>query len=154
MCYGTDMTRGRGKAAPFSIRLDERDDDFVQTEARRLKRPRGVVVQDYTAEAIRARRFPGIAFRGDDHRRRAWVIGTGLDIWEIVRLLRDFGSEHELVKEYELTPGQIRIAVAYFNEYRDEIEGQLAAGRWSDGELASRYPFIQSFEAATADVGS
>ena len=148
------MTRGRGKSAPFSIRLDRRDDDYVQTEAKRLKRPRGAVVQDYTSEAIRMRRFPGIAFRGDDHRRRAWVIGTGLDIWEIVGLLRDFGSEQELAKEYEFTPGQIRIALAYYNEYRDEVEEQLARGRQSAEELASRYPFIQSFEAATADVGS
>lgn len=148
------MTHGRGKSAPFSIRLDRRDDDYVQTEAKRLNRPRGAVVQDYTSEAIRMRRFPGIAFRGDDHRRRAWVIGTGLDIWEIVGLLRDFGSEQELVKEYELTPGQIRIALAYHNEYRDEVDGQLARGRQSAEELASRYPFIQSFEAATANVGS
>jgi len=147
------MPPGTGKSAPFSIRLDRRDDDYVQSEARRLNRPRGAVVQDFAAEAIRMRRFPGIAFRGDDHRRRAWVIGTGLDIWELIGLLRDFGSEQELGTEYELTPGQIRIALAYYNEYRGEIEEQLARGRPSSEELASRYPFIQSFEAATADVG-
>lgn len=147
------MARGGRKSAPFSIRLDQRDDEYVQTQAKRLNRPRGSVVQDFTSEAIRMRRFPGIAFRGDDQRRRAWVIGTGLDIWEIVSLLRDFGSERELMQEYELTPGQIRIALAYFNEYHDEVEEQLERGRQPVAELASRYPFIQSFEAATADVG-
>lgn len=148
------MARGERKSTPFSIRLDRRDDDYVQTEARRLNRPRGAIVQDYTSEAIRMRRFPGVAFRGDDHRRRAWVIGTGLDIWEIVGLLRDLGSEHELAREYDLTPGQIRIALAYYGEYRDEVERQLVSGRQSVEELVSRYPFIQSLEAATADVGS
>lgn len=97
--------------------------------------------------------FPGVAFRGDDRRRRAWVVGTGLDIWEIVGLLRDFGSEQALAKEYEVTPGQIRIALAYYNEYRDEVERQLGSGRQSLEEIASRYPFVQSFEAAAADVG-
>ncbi len=62
------------------------------------------------------RRYPGIAFRGDDHRRRAWVLGTALDVWEIVALLRDFGSEGELGQEYGLTPGQIRITVAYYKD--------------------------------------
>ena len=148
------MSRGGGKSAPFSIRLDQRDDTYVQSEAKRLNRPRGAVVQDYTSEAIRMRRFPGVGFRGDDHRRRAWLIGTGLDIWELVGLLRDFGSERELINEYGLTPGQIRIALAFYNEYRDEVEEQLGQGRQSAEEMASRYPFIQTFEGATADVGS
>jgi uncharacterized protein (DUF433 family) len=148
------MSPGKGKAAPFSIRLERQDDDYVQSEARRLNRPRGAVVQGFTSEAIRMRRFPGIAFRGDDHRRRAWVIGTGLDIWELVALVRDFGSEQELAQEYDLTPGQIRIALAYYNEYRDEVEEQLTRGRPPLEQLSSRYPFIQSFEAATPDVGS
>ena len=60
------MSRGRGKSAPFSIRLGRQDDDYVQSEAKRLNRPRGAVVQDYTSEAIRMRRFPGVAFRGED----------------------------------------------------------------------------------------
>lgn len=144
------MARGKRKSAPFSIRLETQEDAFVKEEARRLRRPRGAVVEAYTAEAIRMRRFPGIAFRGDDYRRRAWVIGAGLDVWELVALLRDFGSEQELAREYELTPGQIRVALAYYQEFRDEIEDELDRGRRSQAELASRYPFIQTFEAAVA----
>lgn len=30
-----------------------------------------------------------IAFRGDDARRRAWVIGSGLDVWEILQAIAD-----------------------------------------------------------------
>src|SRR5919109_3493420 len=101
------MARSARKAAPFSIRLRAEDDRFVKEEARRLQRPRGALVEAYAAEAIRTRRFPGIAFRGDDYRRRAWVVGTGLDVWEIVALLRDFGSERKVAQEYDLTPGQI-----------------------------------------------
>jgi len=73
------------KSAPFSIRLGPQEDRFVREEAQRLRRSRGSVVESYTAEAIRMRRFPGIAFRGEDERRRAWVIGTGLDVWETLR---------------------------------------------------------------------
>ena len=57
-----------------------------------------------TEETARTRRFPGIAFRGDDARRRAWVIGSGLDVWEIIQMLEDFGSADALVAETQLTP--------------------------------------------------
>jgi uncharacterized protein (DUF433 family) len=99
------------------------------------------------------RRYPGIAFRGGDHRRRAWILGTGLDVWEIVALLRDFASEQKLAEEYGLTPGQIRIAGAYADEFSSEIEEQLAVGRRSEDELRARYPFIQTFEQATTLAG-
>ncbi len=62
------MGRSAQKAAPFSIRLRAEDDRFVKEEARRLQRPRGTLVEAYAAEAIRTRRYPGIAFRGDDYR--------------------------------------------------------------------------------------
>jgi uncharacterized protein (DUF433 family) len=147
------MARGPQKAQPFSIRLRNEDDRFVTDEARRLKRPRGTIVEEYASEAIRTRRYPGIAFRGNDYRRRAWVIGTGLDVWEIVALTRDFASERELAGEYELAPGQIRIALAYYKEFTDEIDDLIARGRRSEQELLARYPFIQTLDEAAADGG-
>src|SRR5262245_30042854 len=140
------MARQRQKAQPFNIRLHLDDDRFVAEEARRLKRPRGALVQEYVSEAIRTRRYPGIAFRGDDYRRRAWVIGTGLDVWEIVALMNDFADERKLAQEYELAPGQIRIALAYYQEFPEEIDDLVARGRRSEEELARRYPFIQRRE--------
>ena len=98
-----------GKAAPFRIRLRAEDDRFVTDEARRLQWSRRALVEAYAAEAIRMRRYPGVAFRGDDHRRRAWVAGTGLDVWEIIALLKEFGGERALAEDHGLTPGQIRI---------------------------------------------
>ena len=145
------MARGAAKAAPFSIRLRIEDDRFVKEEARRLQRPRGALVEAYAAEAIRSRRFPGIAFRGDDFRRRAWVVGTGLDVWEVVALLTDFGSERALAMEHGLTPGQIRIARAYYDEFADEIDELIARGGLPEADVLRRYPFIQTFDAAVHD---
>lgn len=136
------------KSQPFSIRLGEPEDAFIQQEAKRLGRSRSAVVEAYATETIRMRRFPGIAFRGDDHRRRAWVLGTGLDVWEVVTLTRELGSEEALADEYGLTPGQIRIALAYYREFPDEVEEELEQGRRSQEELETRYPFIQAFDAA------
>ena len=147
------MARKREKAQPFSIRLRAEDDRFVTDESRRLKRARGSLVEEYASESIRSRRYPGIGFRGHDYRRRAWVVGTGLDVWEVVALTRDFGDEQALADEYALSPGQIRIALAYAKEFGDEIEDLIASGRRTERELAMRYPFIEASEEAAADGG-
>ena len=42
-------------------------------------------------EAARAERHPGIAFRGTEGSRRAWVPGTALDVWEIVAGYEEMG---------------------------------------------------------------
>jgi uncharacterized protein (DUF433 family) len=144
------VARREHKAQPFSIRLRAGDDRFVKDEARRLQRPRGALVEAYASEAIRTRRYPGIAFRGDDYRRRAWVLGTGLDVWEIVALLRDFGNERELAHEYGLTPGQVRIAIAYHKEFAEEVDDLIARGRRSEEEIVVRYPFVQTFDETAA----
>lgn len=73
------MTRAR-KSRPFSIRLSQTTDRFVEAEARRTKRSKGAIVEALTEEAARMRRFPGIGFRDEDANRRAWMIGTGLDV--------------------------------------------------------------------------
>jgi uncharacterized protein (DUF433 family) len=147
------MGRDAQKAEPFSIRLRWEDDRFVKDEARRLRRSRSAVVEAYASEAIRMRRYPGIAFRGEDHRRRAWVLGTGLDVWEIVALLSDAGSERGLAEEYALAPGQIRVALAYYQEFGAEIDDLIALGRRSEEELRGRYPFIRTYEEAVPGAG-
>jgi len=130
------------KAAPFSVRFSKEVDRFLAQEARRLKRPKGAIVEVYTDEMIRMRRFPGIAFRGTDWRRRAWVIGTGLDVWEIVRLLEELRSPEKLAAELALHPEQIRLALAYAAAYPGEIEEMVARSRRPDDDLATRYPFV------------
>src|SRR5690606_1565173 len=102
------MARGQ----PFSVRLDEETERLVVAEARRTNRSRSAVVEALTEEAARTRRFPGIAFRGDDARRRPWIIGSGLDVWEIAQMLEEFGSAVDLVAETELPPAHVRLAEA------------------------------------------
>src|SRR5215210_2636324 len=106
-----------GKGQPFSVRLQEETERLVEAEARRTRRSKSAVVEAFTEESARTRRFPGIAFRGDDARRRAWVIGTGLDVWEMSQMLDDFGSPEKLVADTELTWAQVRLAAKYGNAY-------------------------------------
>lgn len=88
------------------------------------------------------RRFPGIGFRGQDSGRRAWVIGTGLDVWQIAEGLDDFGDLDAMVAEADLTERQIRLAMAYRELYPAEIEDAIADNRRPIAELRELYPFI------------
>lgn len=131
------------KGQPFSVRLDVATEQLVEAEARRTRRSKSAVVESFTEEAARARRFPGIAFRGDDANRRAWVIGSGLDVWEIAHMAEDFGSPEVLAKDSHLSPAHIRLALAYRDAYRDEIDRFIEENRQPLDELRLLHPFIE-----------
>jgi uncharacterized protein (DUF433 family) len=130
------------KSRPFSIRLSQTTDRFVTAEAQRTKRSKGAIVEALTEEAARMRRFPGIGFRDDDAGRRAWVIGTGRDVWELVEMLRDYGSVERLPEEHEhLSRRSVELAQAYYASYREEIDEKIADNRRPLSELRELYPF-------------
>lgn len=137
----TEPSRVR-KGDPFSIRLTHATDRFVAEEARRTRRSKSAVVEMLTEEAARMRRFPGIGFRGADADRRPWVIGTGLDVWQIVEAVEDAGGGQALADVSDLAERQIRLAMAYRDHYPDEIDEAIAENKRSLAELRELYPFF------------
>jgi len=131
------------KGEPFSVRFSRATDRTVQEEAERTRRSKSAVVEALTEEAVRTRRFPGIAFRGDDAQRRAWVIGSGLDVWEIAQMLEDFGSQARLVANTQLSERQVQLARAYRDGYPEEIAQAVAQNRRTAQEWHELYPFVE-----------
>jgi uncharacterized protein (DUF433 family) len=135
------------KGQPFSVRLEAETERLVEAEARRTRRSKSAVVEALTEEAGRTRRFPGVSFRGDDARRRAWVIGSGLDVWEISQMAEEFGSTKKLVADTQLTMAQVRLALAYRDAYPAEIAEAIADNRQPLDELRALFPFIEVAKA-------
>jgi len=138
--------RSRARPArtqPFSIRLGEQADLLVREEGHRSGRSRSVVVEELAEEAAKTRLFPGIAFR--DAPRRAWAIGSGLDVWEIVDLLRSYdGDEDSLRASHPLvTERHLQLAHAYADRFPEEIEAILEEQHRPLDELRELYPFIR-----------
>jgi len=126
---------------PLTVRLTDLAHRLVEREAQRTRRSRGAVVSELAEEAAKMRLFPGIAFRGPEP-RRPWVIGAGLDVWEIVSMYRDYGADtkkllegHELLDERSL-----RLALAYAERFTDEIEDAIAANQRSVEEWLEELP--------------
>jgi uncharacterized protein (DUF433 family) len=132
------------KAAPFSMRLSDVTDRLVSEEAKRTRRTKGAVVEALAEEALRTRRLPGIAFRGSDWNRRPWVIGTALDMWEIVAASRLYDTQTELAAASDLTESQVRLALAYYREFPEEVDAAIVENARPLAELQRRYPTIDT----------
>ena len=138
--------RHPAKSQPFSIRLGEAADLLVRDEGRRSGRSRSAVVEELAEEAAKTRLFPGIGFRGMP--RRSWAIGSGLDVWEIVDLLRSYDGDERALRESHplVSERHVRLARAYAERFPEEIEDILEAQRRPLGELLDLYPFVQIAE--------
>ena len=137
------------KSEPFSLRLSPVVEALITEEAKRTRRSKGAVVEALATEALKTRLLPGIAFRGVDWERRAWVIGTALDVWEVVAAYRDFGSVERMAAKTDLSESQIRLAMAYHERFPAEIDEAIGRSRQSLEELRAAFPSIDVASVST-----
>jgi hypothetical protein len=114
----------------------------VENEARRTGRSKGAVVEALADEALRMRLFPGIAFRGTDWDRRAWVMATAFDVWQLVEAYQDIGSVERMAEEGSASTRQIELALAYYKRFPEEIDEAIAENRRPLEQLEREFPFI------------
>jgi hypothetical protein len=112
------------KSKPFTIRPSEEVGGWLERENRRTKLPKSALLEILAEESIRTRRFPGIGFRVSEHSRRAWVIGTALDVWELVEHYEGKGTERVL-SEHNVSERQLDLALSYYETYPREIDEAL-----------------------------
>lgn len=112
------------KSKPFTIRLSEEVEGWLERENRRTRLPKSALLESLAEESIRTRLFPGIGFRGSEHSRRTWVIGTGLDVWEIIELYEGKGRKR-LLSEHNVSERQLDLALSYRGVYPREIDEAL-----------------------------
>lgn len=133
------------KTAPLTLRLPKQTEELIAAEASRSRRSRSAVVVELAEEALRTRIFPGIAFRGDAP-RRAWLIGTGFDVWQVIEAWRDLGSVEELTRDDGLDERHVRLALAYYERFGAEIDELIAENRMPLSDLRRHYPHIDVIE--------
>ena len=95
--------------------------------ARRAGLPERSLAQRYVEEGLRHDAHPLIHFLDGPSGRRASLVGRGLDVWEVIATVRDNdGSIREAAEYLEVPVGLVEAAVAYYGEYRDEIDREIA----------------------------
>jgi hypothetical protein len=130
--------------SPRSVRLS----DSVLRRLADLAGRRGAsvssTIERLLDEALRREAHPGITFRDGPSGRRAGLV-AGPDVDEVVRTLH--AVQEEAVQDVvavvaemtSLTEAQVRTAVAYYADHRDEIDARIAANERATEELEAAW---------------
>lgn len=125
---------------PFSVRLEDSLTRYLEREHRLTGVPKGSLLQDLATEAMRCRRFPGIAFKGSPRHRRPFLLGAGVDLWQVVAARGHYDTVEEMATSTGLGEDKIQIALAYCAQYSEEIDREIRENEPSAEEFLDRYP--------------
>lgn len=65
---------------------------------------------------------PGVHFVDGAMGRRPALLGSGLDVWEVVKVVKDSGSTAAAAEYLEMEPRLVELAVRYYGAHREEID--------------------------------
>ncbi len=98
----------------------------LRMRARLSGQPRTTLAERYLEEGLLMDEVPGIHFVDGALGRRPALLGTGLDVWEIVKVFKDSGSTEAAAAYLEIEPRLVEIAVRYYASNREEIDDWIA----------------------------
>lgn len=120
---------------PLSLRFADDTIERLGSRAERVQLKRRTLAQRYVEEGLRMDEHPLVRFVDGPAGRRARLLGTGLDVWEVIATVRDNDNDMDRAAEYlELTMGQVQAAVNYYGAYWDEIDTWIARNERETGE--------------------
>ena len=109
-----------------SFRFSEATLSRLDARAHEIREERTRLAERYVEEGLRMDEHPGIGFADGPAGRRAVVLGTGLDVWEVVATFRQPGSSVNAAARYlELPVSAVRAAVRYYAAVPGEIDDLL-----------------------------
>jgi hypothetical protein len=113
----------------LSIRVDARTLEQLDKASRRDGMSRSELAKTLIEEGLRMQTHPGIVFRPGPTGRRA-ALARGPDVWEVMNTFedRDNPSEEGIAWAsvcLTLSIYEIHDALAYYNNYKEEIEDRI-----------------------------
>lgn len=116
-----------GVTEHYTLRLAPGMRQRLADGARRGGLAERTLAQRYVEEGLRHDAHPLIGFLDGPSGRRASLVGRGLDVWEVIATIRDNGGSIAEAAEYLRVPtGLVEAAVAYYGEFRDDIDAEIA----------------------------
>jgi uncharacterized protein (DUF433 family) len=135
----------RTERGQLSIRPSSRTLERLRERARLLGQKHTVLAERYLAEGVLMDEHPGIHFVDGSMGRRPAVMGTGLDVWEIVEVAKDNdGSIEETAAYLEIDPRQVETAIRYYGSSQEEIDDWMARGRELNEREEARWRAAQA----------
>jgi hypothetical protein len=122
---------------PLSVRLNDATIARLGRHAQRAHLAPRTLAQRYVEEGLRMDEHPLIRFAEGPAGRRARLMGTAKDIWEVIATVRDNdGDIAEAARYLEIPLGLVQAAVSYYGAYTDETDQWIEA---NEQEAAEAY---------------
>ena len=120
---------------PLSVRLNDTTIARLGKHARRVHLAPRTLAQRYVEEGLRMDEHPLIRFVDGPAGRRARIMGTGKDVWEVIAAVRENGGDAvETARYLEMPLGLVQAAITYYGAYRDEIDQWIEANEQEAAE--------------------
>ena len=120
---------------PLSVRLNDTTIARLGKHAKRVHLAPRTLAQRYIEEGLRMDEHPLIRFVDGPAGRRARLIGTGKEVWEVIATVRDNGGDAaETARYLEIPVGLVQAAITYYGAYRDEIDQWIEANEQEAAE--------------------
>ena len=123
---------------PLAFRVEPETIEHLRRRAREVGQAQTALAERYIEEGLRMDEHPLIYFREGATGRRPALLGTRLDVAEIIETVRQNGNSVEAAAEYlELPVERIEACIRYYTAYQDDVDewierATLAAEREED----------------------
>jgi uncharacterized protein (DUF433 family) len=108
---------------PRSFRFPDTLLASLQERARERGESANALAERYLEEGLRRDAHPLIAFREGAAGRRAGLVGTRLDVSQVIDTLRASDNSVAATAEYlDIPEPYVRAAVRYYADFRDEVD--------------------------------
>jgi uncharacterized protein (DUF433 family) len=125
---------------PLSVRLNDATIARLGRHAQRVHLAPRTLAQRYVEEGQRMDEHPLVRFAEGPAGRRARLVGTGKDVWEVIAAVRDNDADAaETARYLEMPLGLVQAAITYYGAYTDEIDQWIEANEQEAAEARAAW---------------
>lgn len=125
MTVNAERRPGPKTALSFRVRADTAR--LLAQRAKEAGETQTALVERYVEEGLRTDAHPLIAFREAAAGRRPCIVGTRLDVWQVIETIRQNGNSIAEAAAYLERPVElIEAAARYYADFTEEID------RWTE----------------------
>jgi uncharacterized protein (DUF433 family) len=124
------MAHSAAAKQPLAFRVLPRTLEHLKRRAREAGQPQTALAERYIEEGLRMDEHPLIYFRDGVAGRRPALLGTRLDVADVIETLRQNDNSVERTAAYlELPVDRIEAALRYYADYSAEIDDWIERAR-------------------------
>jgi uncharacterized protein (DUF433 family) len=128
------LARRQPKRA-VSFRFDGATIRHLKRRSREVGEPQAALAERYIEEGLRMDEHPLIHFRTRPAGRRPMLVGTRLDVADVIETIRaNHGSVEDAAEYLDLPVGHVEACARYYAEYKREVDAWIEYAH----ELAER----------------